>query len=272
VANVIILLSHERSGSHLLGEYLNSLENVKVYDEVCNPDAIKPLKERASFFRFRYEAVQADPSLSLEPTIEKHAAFVRSYFEYLASLRSEQTIVIDIKYGHVHNFEWCWWPILERPLLLRLCESANFGVLHLFRNNVVEAVASAMIADKTKVWHSWEASSQGGSKTIKLPAQIVARQAKLLERQNNWFKGWIGKNRKLSVTYEALAAKLGQDADFDSQLAEFVGGKRRESFSPRHQKVTRPLPEVIENYADVVRACEEAGLTEHLPSDETTKS
>lgn len=262
---ISILLSHERSGSHFMGEFLGSLGGVAMFDEVCNPDAVKPLKSPMSFYRFKYDAIQKDANLLLEPTREKHEAFVRAFFQYLLSLKSGKSIVVDIKYGHVQNFEWCWWPILERPFLLKFCEEEDIGIVHLFRENVVDATASAMIADKRKAWHSWEAAAEAtADRTFSLPVQRLVRQAKLLERQTRWFKDWIGKARKIAVTYEQLAAELGSGGALDSTLADFAGGTKGAAFASRHQKVTRPLPEVVENYAEVQQACVAAGLEQWM--------
>ena len=266
MATITILLSHERSGSHFLGEFLSSLSNVAMFDEVCNPDAVKPLVSPSSFFRFRHEAITNDASLLLEPTREKHRDFVLGYFQHLLALKSPRNIVVDIKYGHVQNFEWCWWPILEQPFLMRLCETEAIGILHLYRENVVEATASAMIADRRNVWHSWEkAAAKTADRTFDLPIQNLIRRSKLLERQTSLFKGWIRAARNTSVTYERIAADLGRGGALDSALAAFVGGMPDAAFTPRHQKITRPLPEVVENYAELKAACEAAGLGAHLP-------
>lgn len=260
-----ILLSHERSGSHLLGEFLGSLGNVAMFDEVCNPDAVVPANSPMSFFRFRYEAIQRDATLLLEPSRKGHEAFVTGFFRHLHALRRNKSIAVDIKYGHVHNFELYWWPVFERPFLMKVCEDHDIGVVHLFRQNVVEAAASAMIADARRVWHSWEAAApKTADRTFTLSAQAVMRRAKQLERQILWYTSALSDARKLTVTYEQLARELGQGGMLDTEIAEFAGGILAGAFQPRHQKVTRPLPEVIENYAEVKAACEAAGLGRHL--------
>ena len=261
VANLFVLLSHERSGSHLVGEFLKGLTDFKVFDEVCNPDAVKPERSPESFFRFKYESIVRTPWLLLNPTRQGHAAFVDAYFEHLLVLRAPHHVAVDIKYGHVQNFEGWWWPMLERPALLKYCETGGIGIVHLFRENVVEATVSSMIADKRKVWHSWEAAAEPTADlTFSLPVQEVIHRAKLLEEEIRWFREWTGKNRRIEITYERVSVELGREGPLDAELTGFLGQTPRMPFRPRHRKLTRPLREVLENFAELKSACDVSGL------------
>jgi hypothetical protein len=262
---ITLLLSHERSGSHLLGEYFGSLQNVAMLDEVCNPFAVQPQKSPMSFYRFRHEAIGKDAGILMQPTRERHDTFVASYFEHLKGLRPSRNVVVDIKYGHVHNFELFWWPVFERPFLMQFCEQRGIGIVHLFRENIVEATASALIADQRKVWHSWEeAAAKTADQTFRLPVQTLVWRAKNLQRQIDWFKECTATVRRVTVTYEALARELGSGGELDESLENFVGGHRIAAFRPRHQKVTRPLADIVENFSDLKQACEAAGLGGYL--------
>src|ERR1700749_239959 len=135
-----------------------------MFDEVCNPDALKPTRAPESFFRFRHDAITRNPSLLLEPSAQSHRDFVIAYFNHLQLLAAPARVAVDVKYGHVHNFESWWWSLLERPALLAICEATGIGVIHLYRENVVEATVSSMIANRRKIWHSWQtdAFAEGG--------------------------------------------------------------------------------------------------------------
>ncbi len=261
MANAFILLSHERSGSHFVGEFLRTLADFRIFDEVCNPDALKPAKAAESFYRYKYDAIVRDPKYLLEPTVEAHRDFVTSYFEHLLSLSAPRNIVADIKYGHVQNFEYWWWPILERPMLMKICESAKIGIVHLYRENVVEATVSAMVADKRKVWHSWQ--THGDASAVgpyALPVKEVVRKARLLQRQTAWFKDWTKKNSTLELTYEGVAADLGKGGPLENEVAAFLNTKPNKAFKPRVQKLTPPLRDVVENFEELKQACENAGF------------
>jgi len=260
VAKVFILLSHERSGSHLAGEYIGSLENFRMVDEVCNPGAVRPSKHPESYHRFRYDYIQKDASYLLDPSRQRHVDFVGGFFDHLRRLKQPHDIAIDIKYGHVQNFEWWWCPVLERPFLLALAQEIDIGVVHLYRENVVEATVSSLIADKRKVWHSWEAGADRPPQAYGLPVQNVIYRAKLLERQTALYKEWTSRNRTIAVTYEEVSSGLEDGGEVEAKLSAFLGARPRRAFHPKHRKLTPPLREVVENYAELKKACEAAGL------------
>jgi hypothetical protein len=261
-----ILLSHERSGSHYLGEFLGNLDGVGVFDEVCNARSVQPRTAPESFHRFRYEAVVADPDLLLDPTRERHLGFIRSYFAHLSRLASLPGVVVDIKYGHVLNFEGWWWPMTPLPRLLALCEEDDIGVIHLVRENTVEAIASGQIANQRSLWHSWEpGAAERAGQTYRLAIPELVRRAQDLETEKSWFRRWLANVRHLDLTYERISAELGRGGELDDALARFAGGTRTKPFVPRHQKITRPLREIVENFADLKSACDDAGLGHLVP-------
>lgn len=261
VAKIFLLLSHERSGSHLAGEFIGAHQNFRMIDEVCNPGAVRPAKHRESFQRFQYDHIQADPNYLLEPSRASHTAFVAAFFEHLQGLRAPHDIAIDIKYGHVQNFEWWWCPVLERPYLLNFCQEREIGIVHLYRENVVAATVSSLIADKRKIWHSWQPGAQTDTQErYRLPVREIVRRAKLLQRQSRLYKDWTDANRKLEVTYEEISANLGIGGETDAKFEGFLGAKLKQPFQPRHEKLTRPMQEVVENYDELKTACIAEGL------------
>jgi LPS sulfotransferase NodH len=165
----------------------------------------------------------------------------------------------------VQNFEWWWWPPLERPYLLAFCEQNDIGIVHLYRENVIEATVSSAIADQRKIWHSWEAGADARvSQKYKLNIKALMHRAKLLEQQSQLFKRWTGSNRKLEITYEELAAGIGRGGAIESRIGEFLGSKPRRAFEPRHQKLTPPLRDVVENFEELKAACRAEGLGRYL--------
>lgn len=262
-----ILLSHERSGSHFLGEFIARLRNVEMIDEVGNPQAMVPGEAAPSFFGFKHDYLLKNPNLLLRPTRDRQAKFVSEYFEFLKSRRSvKQSIVVDIKYGHVQLFERHWWPIFERPFLFQVAEEQGIRILHLYRRNVVEATASSMIADARGIWHSWQPRDEASlPKSFTLDPARLVQKARLLEFQNRWFQStFIGNCEHMTLTYEQLTADLGVEKALGKSIARFVGGSTGEPYAPRHEKVTPPLYEIVDNYQELRAACIAAGLGNYV--------
>lgn len=266
MAQATILLSHERSGSHFVGEFIGKLANVSMYDEVGNPFALVPTKSRASFYAFRNEYLKNAPDFLLNPSLERQVAFVGAYFDFLTELQAPKNIVVDIKYGHVHMFENFWAPPFERPFMFNIAEQRGIRILHLYRINVVEAAASQMIAGIRKVWHSWQLKDEAGfPQSIRLDPAVLVKTAKLLEIQNRWFDStFIGGCKRKSLTYERVSKELGVSEALGEEIAKFVGGSVRATFTPRHQKVTPPLSEIVSNFDEIRAACETASLGKYL--------
>jgi hypothetical protein len=93
----------------------------------------------------------------------------------------------------------------------------------------------------------------------------LVERARLLEFQNRWFDAsFIGNCERMVLTYEQLSAELGVEKDLGKEIARFVGGAVGDAYEPRHQKVTAPLYEIVENYHEVRAACIVAGLGKYV--------
>jgi LPS sulfotransferase NodH len=265
-SKITILLSHERSGSHFVSEYISSFSGVGTFDEVCNPNAIVPSRDTHSFFRFKHDYAKENPDFALTPSRDGTERFLAAYFELLRKKRGQANIVVDIKYGHVHQFEVFWWPIFARPNLFGFCERNNIQILHLYRRNVVESAVSAEIAEQRRVWHTWQSdheSTKDRSHTVNV--RKIIEQASLLRTQSDWFESrWIGNAIRHTITYEEASKSIGTGDKFCTDLANFVGGTLTQDYRRKHEKVTQPLPLAVENFEALQQACENAGLGEFL--------
>jgi hypothetical protein len=259
--NITVLLSHERSGSHFLGDFLRNLDGVATFDEVCNPNYEDEGPTETYFHRFKYNWISRHPSYLLKPSYQQGAALIKAYFELLESEAPLQSVVVDIKYGHVHNFEQVWWEYGVQPLLLTECRTSRVRILHLWRENVIEAAASAMIAEKRRVWHSWQKEASQMKGKIDLDIDDLIRRARRLQdmvrtARESWLQGlWT-----MDVTYERLADSLGRGGELDEALAAFVNGGLRGDFNPTYKKVTPPLHAIVGNFEDLREAAHREGF------------
>ncbi len=276
---ITILLSHERSGSHLVGSYIKERTKCFVFDEVCNIFSVSPEHE-ASFHRYQVEFIRKNKDLYLSSKFAERLDFVKSYFDHLLVISGCDNICVDVKYGHLHNFDWFWNPIFRRPLLLELSEQHGYKLLHLYRKNVVEASVSAIVADKRRVWHSWQfddCDNSGSSselhathKTLELPCEFpawrIAKDASLIKHQNEWIKSnWIGNTPSFEVIYEDFVSSIEGDQSLLHQLSEFLGSKPSLApWTPSLLKLGRSMQDTIANYSEVRNACEEIGLAGYL--------
>ena len=110
-----LVISHDRSGSHYLRSFIRSLPGQEMIDEVCNEQALDPAKDPLSFFGFRYRLSLDEPDYALRrnPAIVK--SLLDRYFAFVLKSCAPRSVTVDIKYGHIHNFEIAWWSVFRRP-------------------------------------------------------------------------------------------------------------------------------------------------------------
>jgi LPS sulfotransferase NodH len=248
----IVLLSHERSGSHFVTDLLASTGQVHSFDEVCNFNAVDPETAPASFFGFRRRAQEQDPDILLRPSVDSGARLLDGYLHHLTKLAGpRKKLLIDIKYGHVHNFEIGWWPSERRPFLIGWLARHDIPVLHLTRRNSVAAAVSNLIAEKTQIWHRKEEARE--HTRVRIAVQRAVHEALLVEREKDNYFNWLTGVRHLPLEYEQIA---GNKSDRDAVMAracDFIGVTAPEEFHSSRYKVTAPLSDAVENYTDLLR-------------------
>ena len=264
---ITILLSHERSGSHLVNEYAGSL-GYRLADEVCNPNAVDPLTSRMSFLRFRANWTEANREIALKFNYADHMAFLKSYFEHIQRL-DDRPILVDIKYGHLHNFERHWKPVFDRPVLFEAIEMLGLKLIHLHRRNVVETAVSSQIADQRQVWHSTDLTeATPADQTHVVDAAKVVAEARLLLLQTEWIgDNWVKGTNSFDLVYEDVVAALAYRSDVFARLAGFLEVPFSPGWTPNLQKLGRSLKSQLSNYPEVRAACQEAGLADYLPAE-----
>jgi hypothetical protein len=264
LSGLVLLVSHDRSGSHYLGSYIRVLPNYRMVDEVCNEQAIDPATNPLSFFGFRQKRAAENPDYGLRRRPDVVAALLDEYFAFVLRQSDDKRVAVDIKYGHVHNFEIAWWPIFRKPFLFEYAQSRRIRVIHLSRWNSLEAVISGEVAERRKQWHAV------GDKLEATEADAVVIDCKrahelilLLNQQKDAFDKWTSGARSLAVLYEDLTNPWSGD-DCRARIASFLGEKAFKGFASPYRKVTPPMPKIVRNWAEVALFCRNNGLAHYL--------
>jgi len=264
LSDLALLVSHDRSGSHYLGSYIRSLPNQTMIDEVCNEEALDPVKDPLSFFGFRHHRSLEVPDYSLRRTHQVVTKLLDEYFLFALESSPPGGVTIDVKYGHIHNFEAAWWPIFRKPFLFEYAASRRLKVIHLSRWNSFEAVVSGDVAESRKVWHAIGAQKPAGpADAVEVDTKQLARKIQMLNDQKAAIFRWTKNLRCLSVLYEELVDAVQGRACRD-RVAEFLGSVPLREFSSPYRKVTPPMHLVIRNWADVSAYCRDNDLSHYL--------
>lgn len=249
---LIMMLSHERSGSHYLADLLQSGGEVASLDEVCNFRAVDPDTSRTSFFRFRREWQELNPQLAVRPDAPAISAFLQSYLVYLLGLSNKGLVLVDIKYGHVHNFEPAWWPSELRPFLLKFAQRHNVRIIHLTRRDSLASVVSGTVAEERQLWHRRNGSPSQAGFSVRVPVPQVIQKTLALEREKANFSAWLAGNERLNISYEDITGSEAVRGDALARVAAFLG-LQTQTFTTSFEKVTPPLHEVVKNYKELRR-------------------
>jgi LPS sulfotransferase NodH len=249
---LVVLLSHERSGSHYLAEMLASGGELVSLDEVCNFGAIDPDKSKASFFRFRREWQQAHPDLAVRPDADVMNGFLDGYFSHLLALEPARKVLVDVKYGHVHNFEPAWWPSENRPFLVKFLDRRKARVVHLTRSDTMAAVLSGFAANRAGVWHRRTGGDRPRPVRMRVPVTNIVHGAQTLGREKGNFFAWLAGNRCFNLSYEEICEPGASKERTLARLCDFLE-IRPSDFASTIEKTTPAVHELIENYGELRR-------------------
>lgn len=256
---LVVLLSHERSGSHYLAEMLTSGSEIVSLDEVCNFTAVDPDKSKASFFRFRRDWQTAHPDVAVRLDAGAMTDFLDGYFSHLLGLVEEKKVLVDIKYGHVHNFEPAWWPSEHRPFLAKYVDRRNIRVVHLTRQNSVAAILSGFAAENAGVWQRRRGTESASPTRMRVPVPVIVQKALALQREKENFFAWFAGNRSFNLTYEEICDVAPVRERTLASLCEFLEIGIRQ-FATTLEKMTPPIRDLVENYGELRRIATMFGL------------
>lgn len=264
LSDLTLLVSHDRSGSHYLGSYIRMLPNQTIIDEVCNEEALDPVRDPLSFFGFRHRRSLENPDYALRRTPPIVSKLLDEYFSFVVESSPPGGVTVDVKYGHIHNFEIAWWPIFRKPFLFEYAGSRGIKVIHLCRWNSLEAVVSGQVAESRKVWHAIGTQRPAApADAIDIDIKYVVRQIQVLNEQKAAIFRWTKNLRSLPVLYEELVDPVQGRAARD-RVAEFLGSPPPKEFSSPYRKVTPAMHLMIRNWAEVSAFCRNNELSHYL--------
>jgi hypothetical protein len=264
LSRLTLLLSHDRSGSHYLGSIIRALPRHRMVDEVCNEQAVDPVSNPLSFFGYRHKHSTEHPDYALRRRPDVVRSLLDAYFSFVLAQSEGKSVAIDIKYGHVHNFEIAWWPVFRKPFLLEYAQSRRLKMIHLSRWNSLETVISGEVAESRKLWHAIADKPQASeADAIEVDCRRVLEQITLLNQQKDAFYAWTRGVNCLSVLYEELSGPAAGPAT-RVRLARFLEAEPPAAFASPYKKVTPPLHRIVKNWEELTKVCRENALGHYI--------
>ncbi len=147
----VLVTGHQRSGTSVFRNALNSLPGFVDFGEVMTPGRAEA-RDTNSVFEF----ASTDAGGPLDrpyPAGERSWELLRRYFRHLRSNASAPIGLIDVKIDFLHNFDPVSHLPAERPLLLDFARKNDFAIVHFHRRRLLDQLLSLEIGHRVGQWH-----------------------------------------------------------------------------------------------------------------------
>lgn len=225
----IVIVTQMRSGSTLLGEYLDQLPGAIFLGETFKT------KEPPGFDRLvRKLGIGHDTVARLESLRKADRA---AYWVVLQELFAAHAMrpVAKIFYGAAERGDPLWTSL----------KSAT--ILHLIRENPLASVVSLDLAERARKWQAKEYREDHEAEPIKLGKKRCAMHLAALTGNIEWVRGLYSDGDYFELSYDAVAKRPKAAKLLAKALGEEVRLRRAKHVRQRQ----RPLAEVVSNYAEV---------------------
>ena len=244
---VCFLLAAERSGTHFLRSLLGKVPGVFAPGEISNATSDDIRTSPTSFLKFR-ASVFAEEQKFCYPTFQTQTELLDKYLEIVRSAQpASHTIILDVKYSHINNFNAFWWDMVARPLLIQYSVDRGIKIIHLVREKPYRTVISRMYAQESGVWRTQNPALRPSVK-IRIDRSKLHAKTMELSKTISSFSQWLVGSRSTRISYETLTDESGASL---ASLREFLGFKFDIPTISEFVRTTPRYEEAIENFAEV---------------------
>ena len=244
----MLLLARQRAGTNALQAILGTHPQIHCTREVFHdePEGQHHLEAATNFFRFLDR--RGGP-----PSRRTREAQERLFLDYLASLRAstdKRFLVIDVKLNSTHHFDGPWRPLIGRPELFVLANRHRLRILHLVRANGLRTQVSHIKARETQHW-VYHGNAPIEDFPVTVPTDTLLAALRTARAEDELVAGTFGGGRRYRrVEYAEL---FGDVRTGFAGIAEWLGVEPEFTFDgvQVHKQASLPLPETIENFAEV---------------------
>lgn len=264
---VSLLLSTQRSGSHLLKDFVQShYSGVIPTDEVLRqPDPVLmakypalPGRTNVPHFWPWYQREAAGGRISVMPN-DRIPVFGR-YLDILGRLVSPSDMLLDIKYNSIRSLSGYWETEYGSLDFAGFIAERGIPVLHLMRRNALKTHVSFELADRSDQWHRTGTSPAGETPRIHLsPAEALRQVEYLCSVANDMRARFETHPGYTEIYYEDFIAELAaaQPGPFQRTLSGFLDKipLPAPTRAIGYRKTTPDnLADVVENWDEIVSA------------------
>jgi len=264
---VRLLLSTQRSGSHLLKSFIES----RFPTVICSGELLEEpvafarqfptLSSHPEFphFWLWYELEAAARAISVAP--DKRIEAFEAYLSKLYALVQPRDLVIDAKYNSIRSLSGYWDTDSGSNDFTSFIISRKIPVLHLIRKNILRVIVSKKLAELTGIWHRTKERSADEllPKVWLDPHGVVVDIRYALQLTQDYRNRLSGYPDYEEIVYEDFirTQNFPHPGSHLRTLVHFLGrraGATGDGSLPFKKTTPDDPSEVVENWDDVLRA------------------
>lgn len=253
---VVILLSHERSGSNMLKSIFGKSKDVYFFPEVFNYIGNKNTYG-ADYFSFMRDYDRK--AIFFEPNLDNISKVIQDYFDYLIDVVSKEdkkTIVVDIKYRNMCLLSGGVGGAWHFPPGLQVLSDLGVKIIHLYRRDVFASCCSAHLAYRSGVYNDYEnegLDSRGFGK-ISVDKETLFQECLGLAAEIISWKRWLSVIPNVQIEYEDIVFSRKIITDISIDIENLIGIKDKLIISePTTRKISDGPESYLENYTEFSR-------------------
>lgn len=238
---IVVLLCHERSGSTYLTDCLAGSGGIVPAGDLWNHAALGD-DAALGFHRFRADWLR-DQGVPPSPLDDTLFPLLDDYFAAVAARHEGRTVLVDIKYAHLHVVSGFWFNASAGSLFFAYLRARGIRLIHLYRRDVFAAVASMHLALERGIWNA-RGGTPAEAPRLTLDRGLLALQMAELAVDAMAHKMFCTRLGGLNLAYEDLVAGAGFDA-----VAAHLGLCWHRPPSSDLVKVSPPPASFVRNFA-----------------------
>ncbi len=263
---LIFMISSGRSGTHAIRSILNQFDHLKVYEETFNQDMQR--QTEGDFTRFLDRLIKINSDWSLSAKFADEA--ITKYFEYLKSLSSNKTAVIDIKDEQLRLLDWPVIGLNKPPRLLNHIIKSGMPILRFTRKNRLAQCCSLMIAQRTGVWSvSNKQNITEKQMYLTINKEDLLRDLEGFEKSEELIDQWTaGLSQLTKFNYEDSFINGAASDHLKLKIKDHLGLEISENIPPSSVKIVNGYQKYIINFDEVTEWLKDTPFRKYLDMPE----
>lgn len=260
--SAVILLGHERAGTHLLKNILSSSPAIECTGEVCKIASADERAAKTNFFNHRLRMILTDERFAYPLPTHQYDLLAKYFDEFNEIYRKASRVIIDVKYAHVHNFNTFWTSNSISPYLFQFAGQFGLKIIHLHRQKALLAILSNELARARQLWNTSDQRELEDKEIVVKPAYVLKECRKLTEWQTEMSRH-CKPLKGLELHYEQLLTEGELNPRISSEIAQFLEVEDDWQPIPALVKVSPHPKKFVKNLDELETFFKNAGA-EHL--------